>query len=246
MNMLYSKKILIALTILPVFTQSAENKCYTLISYGYKNSAEKAKREWKNLTPEKKQEFIGCDTYTKASLYSSIFHRKIFVQDLRNIYKTNIGNGDFIILGHSRGSEMALHYTGKYNPQNLKALVLFASPISVAEAIKSKIFGMPNKISGKIAQSIVKIKNKSLPIILFHQINDKLVSYQHSEMLAQFLRNNGFKEVYLVKLTTGAHKDLIDTFGYTVLQSFYKHYKLSHDPKYATLKESELLQYKVK
>ncbi|MBI2344951.1 hypothetical protein HYV10_02660 [Candidatus Dependentiae bacterium] len=243
----FIKTIIITLGFCPLLAYSDnKNLCYALISYGYKNSADKAKRECLNLTPGKKKTLTISNTFKKSSLYSSIYHRRIFVQDLHESYKKDITtDNDFIILGHSRGSEMALHYTGKHNPNNLKALVLFATPISVIDAIKSKILGTPTQVSKNTSKSIRRIKNKSLPIILFHQKHDKLVSYKHSELIANFLKRQGFKEIYLITLKTGAHKDLIDDTGYKILQSFYKHNGLPHDAKYATLTQQELSQYKV-
>lgn len=242
--MVFLRILTILLSFFPLFIYGEKNRCYALISYGYGDSALNAKNSFVGLSPLKDLSFICCIPFTKDSLLRSIIKETSYTADLNRNNKNVIKDNNFVILGHSRGAEMALHYVGEYNPKKLQAMVLFATPVSVGQVIKNKFFGQPQKVSKKTQKSISKIKNKSLPIILFHQKNDNVVTHQHSKLIYEFLKKQGFTNVYLVTLNTGNHNDLIDAHGYQVLQSFYKYYNLAHEEKYATLTQKKLLKYK--
>lgn len=243
--MFFLRNLILILGFCFVSIHTKNNECYALISYGYGDSALHAKNSFLGLSPLRDSSFVCCYPFSKDSLLSSIFNKKSYTADLARNSKHMIKDNNFVILGHSRGAEMALHYVGEYNPQKLKALILFATPVSVEQVVKNKFFGKPQKVSKKTENSIGKIKNKSLPIILFHQKNDTLVTHRHSELIYKFLKKQGFKNVYLITLTTGDHNDLMDADGYQILQSFYKYHDLAYEEQYATLTKQKLLNYRI-
>lgn len=244
----FMKKI--AIVILALFSScfiacdDKKQDVYALISYGYGDTYENAQKSYISLTPCQASSLLCCEQFTINSLRSSIFNHASYVQDLYNTMKKHIGDNPFVGIGHSRGAEMLLHYVGEHNPKNLQALVLFAAPVSVGQAVKCTCMGDPKAVPNKTLDSIQRIKNKKLPIILFHQKNDKLVTCEHSKLLCKTLKSYGFKNVYLVLMENGGHNHLIDFVGYEVLQSFYKYHNIPYDTTDTTLTDVEFLKFK--
>jgi predicted esterase len=229
----------------PCFIACEERQdVYALISYGYGDNFENAQKSYLSLTPCQSSSFLCCEQFTIDSLRSAIFNSMSYVQDLCNTVTKSIGDNVFVGIGHSRGAEMLLHYVGDHNPKNLQALVLFATPVSVGQAVKSKLSGDPKSVPDKTLESMRKIKNKKLPIILFHQKNDKLISCEHSKLLCKAFKSHGFRNVYLVLMDNGGHNHLIDFAGYEILQTFYKHFNMPYDTTDTTLTDIEFLQFK--
>lgn len=200
-----------------------DQKIYGLFSYGLGDNPANAKKGYFSLMPE------GCDnnncyvpTFSKDSLTSSIFQSWSYVNDLSSVWRGSLCNHNFVAIGHSRGAEMLIHFVGEKNPENLKALVLIAPPVSVGAAVKGKIMGDPVAVPAKTLASIKSIKNKQLPIILLHQKHDTLVTVMHSHCLFKTFKVHGFKNVSLVIMQSGGHNDLLDNVGYKALQQFYK------------------------
>ncbi|MDR3646079.1 MAG: hypothetical protein P4L22_00900 [Candidatus Babeliales bacterium] len=80
-------------------------------------------------------------------------------------------------------------------------------------------------------QSIKKITNKKLPILLIHSQEDSIVGVDHSRKLYESLLQEGFVHVHLLETKTGAHANL--PFKLQVqkaVNAFYKRYNLHHDP----------------
>ena len=204
-------------------TTPVDETLYGLFSYGLGDNSVNAKKSYYHLMPEVcNQNNCYVPTFSKDSLISSIFQSWSYVNDLSDVWYKLLYNKNFIAIGHSRGAEMLIHFIADCDPDNLKALVLIAAPVSVGFAFKGKIVGDPVAVPAKTLASIKDIKNKQLPVILLHQQNDKLVTVEHSHCLFKEFKAQGFKNVSLVIMQSGGHNDLLDKKGYQALQQFYK------------------------
>jgi predicted alpha/beta hydrolase family esterase len=227
------KKIILFLMMLPFCNTRADQvvgqEISALLSYGYGDSPENARRGYSDIIPYGYGANCYVPTFSVDSLYSSMFKHESYVADLQAVFKKSLQNKNFVVIGHSRGAEMLIHFIGQHNPEKLKAVVLMATPVSVGAVAKGKMFGNPKKVPEKTLKSIKKIKNKNLPIILFHQKNDQLVTFAHAELLLKAFKAQGFKNISLIVLNSGGHNDIMDHDGYKMLQKFYKEFKLPYD-----------------
>ncbi|MBI2352924.1 alpha/beta fold hydrolase [Candidatus Dependentiae bacterium] len=168
-----------------------------------------------------------------------------------------------ILYGCSRGGATCLSYLAQYNPKNITALILDATPSCMPETIHpflatiginssydqtifSTLFPAYQKNSLSPLEAIKQIKNKNIAILLLHSQNDTKVPFIHSMQLYLELKNNGFEHVYLVPFEKGAHAFLLQCpeskqLYLQAVHSFYKKYNLVYDPQLAS--ESLLEKY---
>lgn len=233
------------------------NNLSVLISYGYGDNAFNATQSYRCfypslLTLSQKENnksiynFVYSPIFIKDSLKKSIFNKNKYISCLDETVKKNITNNPFVAIGHSRGAYMLLNYIACHNPKNLQALILFATPISIGQIAKQKLFfwsSSNNLNASEIEDTIRNIKNKSLPIILFHQKNDSLVTINHSHKICKLLKRSGFNNVYFVEMISGGHNTIFDRNSYDVLQGFYNKYNLPYDSTILDL--SAIDKYKV-
>ncbi len=158
---------------------------------------------------------------------------------------------DIILYGCSRGAATILNTLAEYNPKNVQALVLDATPADMPATIKPflakiginpcyalTIFQMlfpayPTNCQTPL-QAIANITNKNLPILLLHSTTDTKVPVQHSYQLYQEFKNQGFVNVELVIFSEGNHSYLlknetIKPLYLHAVHSFYKKYNLPYD-----------------
>lgn len=177
-------------------------------------------------------------------------------QDVEAIHEhvqQNIGTQPMVLFGNCRGGTAALNYVTKYNPDNLKAIVCEAMTgdlVAVLHPILSRAgldtnwdatffrFLFPSYPKDAISplHAVEKITNKKLPVLLLHSREDKTIPFVHALRLYATLKKNGFENVHLVVLP-GKHVYLLRDCQQeylTAVHSFYKHYGLEHNPKYAT------------
>lgn len=179
-------------------------------------------------------------------------------QDIKDLHETiiEIPESDKIVLfGCSRGAAAAINELGQNNPNNIAAVILDASPASMPETIHpilaalgihhsydktifSILFPQYHKNLSTPLQSIKKIQNKDLPILLIHSQDDFSVPYHHSLQLYKEFINNGFRNMYLVTIAQGKHAFLLQDprvkhIYVQAVHSFYKQHKLPYDEQYA-------------
>lgn len=205
-------------------------------------------------------------TYNKKPINRSQMHMA-GPEDIKTLHKTvqAIPESDnFILYGCSRGAATAINELGQNNPKNIVALILDASPASMPETIHpflaklgvhhsydkfifSTLFPRYQRDTITPLQSIKKIQNKNLPILLIHSQDDSKVPYHHSLQLYKEFLNNGFNHVYLVTIPQGRHAFLLqdpkvkDPYLQAV-HSFYKQYNLPYNQQYA---QNNMGQYKL-
>lgn len=184
------------------------------------------------------------------------------IQAIDTILHTIHQNNDLILYGCSRGGTALINYLAQHNPDHIAAIILDATPAhmpatihpilakigihsSYDETIFSTLFPAYLKDSTGSKQLISKIKNKNIPILLIHSQNDTKVSYDHSLLLYQEFKQNGFKNVYLATIPSGKHSFLLqDVHANAVylqaVHSFYKHFGLPYNSQWA---QDNLEQY---
>lgn len=188
-------------------------------------------------------------------------------EDIKTLHETilSIPKSDNIILfGCSRGAAALINTLGQNNPKNIAALVLDASPASMPKTIHpalaslgihhsydktifSILFPKYDKRTITPLESIAKIQNKNLPILLIHSQDDLKVPYSHALQLYKKFLNNGFKNVYIATIPQGRHafllQDPISKNDYLkAVHSFYKKNNLPYDKQYA---QNDMEQYKL-
>jgi predicted esterase len=166
-------------------------------------------------------------------------------------------NYNIILYGCSRGAATAVTYLGVHNPNNIAALVLDACPANIPDNIQMKLAqsGINPFYSNAIfsyifpqydiasaippLQAIQNIKNKKLPILLIHSLEDKNVHYTNSLKLYTAFVNAGFTNVHLCLLKQGKHSfllqdDRIANIYTATVHSFYKKYNLPYNQEIKT------------
>jgi|GEM_PF-1403175 len=202
-----------------------------LASYGLGDSPINAQQGYLPLAPHGIED-ICVPVFSRDSLYSAIFNPSSYVTDLHQVTcDYALTEKSFVAIGHSRGAEMLIHYVGECNPVTLKALVLVATPASVGAVVMEKLLRKLKKLPARTLQSIKKIKNKQLPIMLLHQLGDSLVPVAHTQALYQAFKDQGFENVSVVYMNSGDHNLIIDVSAYKSLQQFYKNNNLPYNVK---------------
>lgn len=204
----------------------------------------------------------GWISTISSSLSSKIVNRNAMHMgqgpDIEAIAKIveNIHQDQKIILyGCSRGSAAILNYLAEYNPVQVSALVLDATPANIAETIQKPIaqLGINPTYATQIfttifpaypdhaiptVQVIKNIANKNLPILLIHSKTDQRVAYQNSLMLFEEFQRQGFTNVNLVVIPSGRHSfllqdNVIRPIYLKAVHNFYKKYGLPYNPEWA-------------
>lgn len=202
-----------------------------LASYGLGDTPVNAQNGYRPLAPYGIED-IYVPVFSRDSLYSAIFHPSSYVTDLHQVVSDcDLTKKRFVVIGHSRGAEMLIHYVGKHNPEKLQALVLVATPASVGSVVMGKLFQRLKNVPAKTLQSIKKIKNKQLPIMLLHQVSDGLVPVAHTQLLYQAFIDHGFENVSVIYMNSGDHNKIVDVAAYKSLQLFYKNNNLPYNPR---------------
>jgi len=200
-----------------------------LASYGLGDSPVNAKYGYRPLAPHG-TENICVPVFSCDSLYSAIFNPNSYVTDLHQVAcDYDFAQKKFVAIGHSRGAEMLIHYVGQCNPATLQALVLVATPASVGAVVMEKLLRKLKKVPARTLQSIKKIKNKQLPIMLLHQEQDSLVPVSHTQALYQAFKDQGFENVSVLYMKSGDHNLIVDLVAYKALQQFYKNNNLPYN-----------------
>lgn len=184
---------------------------------------------------------------------SQALHKKIL----------EVSDSDSIVLyGCSRGAATAINVIGESNPKNIVALILDASPASMHETIHpalaklgihhsydksffSTFFPKYHQNTTTPLESIKKIKNKNLAVLLIHSQDDSKVPYSHALQLYKEFFNNGFSNVYLLTIPQGRHAFLLQdskvkSIYLQAVHSFYKKHNLPYDQQYA---QDDMKQY---
>lgn len=102
----------------------------------------------------------------------------------------------------------------------------------ITKKLLKQILGNYNPDGIQPINSIKKIKNKQLPILLIHSQADKIVPVEHSRRLYNSFIENNFKNVHLVETESGIHANLVNKPSIQkIVNAFYKKYKIYHDLK---------------
>ena len=259
--------------LLTAATQASQDAC-TVYIHGYTGNPDGAKEQKEAFSdPEQYQAPALPDTQPETGVgpnrwiaaAAQLWKKKINLSqafmgqgpDVKVLYKhvqKNLtADQPFVFFGICRGGCAAINYVAKYNPQNLKALVIESTPASMPALLHAKmakaglslkydekffraLFHAYPKNSTPPIQAIKKIKNKKLPILILHSKNDQNIPFEHALMLYLAFKEQGFENVHLSVLY-GKHAYLLqeDKGAYlTVVHSFYKQYGLKHNPFYAT------------
>ncbi|MBV8660784.1 MAG: alpha/beta fold hydrolase [Candidatus Dependentiae bacterium] len=184
------------------------------------------------------------------------------IETLKNEIKPD---ESYILFGFSRGGAAAINYLAQYNPKNIQALILNASPADMLETVNTMQHNFGYKFAPTRADqeyifatmfpaypmnstppvdAIAHIKNKDLPIFIVHAQTDSVVHISASWQLYKAFLQAKFTDVYLCQLKSGEHKAYPnspdkETFLHA-LHSFYKKYGFDYNPKYATLSDEQL------
>lgn len=165
-------------------------------------------------------------------------------------------NKNIILYGCSRGAATLVTYLGLHNPENITALILDACPSNIPETIQmalAKAGINPNwaetifsylfpQYDSKTAitplQAIPTIKNKKLPILLLHSLEDTKVHYTNSLKLYKAFIDNGFTNVHICLISKGAHSYLLQNDAsqgeyLQAVHSFYKKYGITYNQEFA-------------
>jgi len=216
--------------------------------------------------------------YTICSYFGKKVNRNAMFMGQKNDIEAikatidSINSKDQITLyGCSRGAATLITYLGMHNPENIAALVLDACPADIAATIKmplakmginpecynaifSYLFPQYDPISAiPPIHAIKSIKNKNLPILLIHSIEDTMVHPSNSYFLYNAFINAGFTNVHLYLLPHGKHSfllqnDRVSDMYMTAVHSFYKKYNLPYNQNIKTfdLKSSNLQELEEK
>lgn len=209
--------------------------------------------------------------FTSSSLFGKRVNRdNMFMatgQDIDTLREQIDPTKKYILYGFSRGGSAAVNYLGQYNPDNVQALILEASPADMVDAVNNFEHSAGYKLTNNRMQqaqlfnlifpgyqvdstppveNIAHIANKNLPILLIHATDDARVSIDASYQLYLAFKQAGFTDVYFYELNHGVHARY--TTGpqkipyLQALHSFYKKYGFAYNPEFATLDDLATLQ----
>lgn len=173
----------------------------------------------------------------------------------------------YILHGVSRGAATATSFIGKYNPENINALIIDAGPADVVASVDEFQHAIGFKFapdrktqeyvfnflfpaypvgSTPAIDEIANIKNKDLPIFIVHARTDTRVHIRSAWQFYCAFLQAGFKNVYLLELQHGKHAYYMHGFDAEkylhALHSFYKVHGFAHNPEFATLDNLQKLQ----
>ncbi|MFA5998622.1 MAG: prolyl oligopeptidase family serine peptidase [Candidatus Babeliales bacterium] len=254
---------------------SAYSADYTVFAHGIVDGPGQMLRFQKAITTPKATavQFADSKSATDWSLNGIIGHcTKLFgktvnrsamfmgqTADITAISKTITkipANKSVILYGCSRGSATIINYLAKFNPKNVKALVLDSCPASLPETIAPKLVKLGIHPSYSLSifttlfpaypansipplHAIKNITNKNLPILLIHSKDDSSVPFEHSLMLYLEFKKQGFTNVHLAAISKGKHSFLLQNktaqpVYLKAVHTFYKKYDLPYDKAWAT------------
>jgi len=157
-----------------------------------------------------------------------------------------------ILFGLCRGGSAVINYLARYNPENVQAIVIEASPSDMLEMYHTKFasLGIPTQGSEMIfknlwsaypkdaitpVQAIPMIANKNLPILIIHSRQDVHFPLSNGLRLYKAFKQAGFTQVHLA-IIGGRHayslKDDKENYLRAV-HSFYKKYGFAYNEQYA-------------
>ncbi|KRX08467.1 hypothetical protein PPERSA_12948 [Pseudocohnilembus persalinus] len=162
-------------------------------------------------------EYPGYGVY-KGSPNDKIIQEdaEIVYQYLRNDF--NLSPKQIILLGRSIGSGVATYLASK---QQIGALILVSAFTSIR--------GVTENLVGTFASYLVKerfvnkenIKNVEAPVLLIHGKKDKLVPYQHSEILKENCKNKN-SQILLPDQMTHTEFDFTDDLVIPIYNFLYE------------------------
>lgn len=269
------KKIILIFSTFLTLQIMPEHKILTLFAHGIVDGPAQADRFRMAFPHEKSQNITFCDTLPEtgynlnqiisyiSSLYKKPVNRSNMymgqTKDIEAIHlsmKKQPHSQNIILFGCSRGSATILNYMGKYNPENISALILDACPANMPQTIRPilakygiqnswdipifrKLFPKYPKNAISPLEAIKSIQNKNLPILLIHSEKDATVPFAHTLMLYQEFQKHNFNHVYLAKITDGKHSYILQdpkakTQYLQAVHSFYKNFNLPFNHTYAT------------
>ncbi|MBP6892245.1 hypothetical protein KBB68_01560 [Candidatus Babeliales bacterium] len=252
----------------------ADQNVSTLYIHGYTGNPEDVQKQKEAFsTPEKYQAPALPDTQKEVGVGINRFIAsvaRVWKKNL-NISQAFMGQGadlkviassveqnfvdeSFVLFGICRGGSAAINYIAQYNPENLKALIIEATPASMPALLHAKMakIGLSCKHDEKFfrfffqaypknsippVQAVKNILNKELPILILHSKDDCNIPFEHALMLYLSFKEHGFNNVFLVPLH-GKHAYSLqeDSLNYlTAVHSFYKNFGLAYNEKYATV-----------
>lgn len=267
-----------ALILLSFTTQNSYTKdnLHTLYAHGIVDSSQQAKRFAEAIATDQKHthavNFADTQKETGYGINRAISEITTLTKKPVNRSKMYMGQrkdletihqelqkipaqSDIILYGCSRGGAALVTYLGKQHPQNIKALILDASPASMPSTthpLLAKI-GIPFTYDTSIfttlfpaypcnatapLQAIKYINDKKMPILLLHSETDTKVPFAHSLKLYLEFKKQGFEYVYLVRIPNGKHSFLLQDNAaknayLTAVHSFYKTHNLPYNQEYA-------------
>ena len=168
---------------------------------------------------------------------------------------------------HSKGGNVIINGLARYNPSNVAAIVIDASPADMLDRVdeiqcslgvylfqsreqKEWILRQlyPAYPQGSVppVEEIKNIKNKDLPVFIVHSDDDKIVNIRAGLKIYKAFKQAEFPHVYFCRLHHGGHNNNgkgADSHIYrTAIHSFYKKYGFKYDEQHATLQDLTSLQ----
>lgn len=224
--------------------------------------------------PDAQQPFdwdLNTFIYQSTSLFGKRVNRNnMFMgtgQDIVTLKNQIDPEQSYILYGFSRGGSAAINYLAQYNPNNIQALILEATPADMIDAVDKFQYNIgykftDNRMTQEIlfhtlfpayqlgstppVQNITNITNKNLPIFIVQSDNDARVSIDAAYKLYLAFLDAGFNDVYLCLLTTSKHAfyttGLQKDFYLHALHSFYKKYGFAYHAELATINDLAILQ----
>ncbi len=200
--------------------------------------------------------FNGCLLFGKPVNRNQMFMATN--QDITTLKQQINPKESYMLYGFSRGGSTTINYLAEYNPKNIKALILEATPADMIDAVNHaqydlgyqfasdrrtqeqifhSIFPAYQLGSTPPVKNIAFITNKDLPILIIHAINDKRVPIDAAYKLYLAFLDNGFPHVYLYELPDGQHAHyttgIYKNSYLQVLHSFYKKYGFTYNENFA-------------
>ncbi|HSC24851.1 MAG TPA: hypothetical protein VLB80_01370 [Candidatus Babeliales bacterium] len=192
--------------------------------------------------------------FYRVNYNETSFGQKNEISCLNKAYQKTLshyGNDEIILFGISRGASNALIFSGLYQLDNVKALLLESPYNSMSEVIeytmqRKNLCWLPLSYGETIAECIFKkytrygyspkncIENisKNIPILIVCSKEDNLVPVESSINVYKKLVESGHKHAYIFITDYGKHaKILQDSDGEKyqwVVNAFYKKYNLPH------------------
>jgi predicted esterase len=238
----------------------------------YKNFIEQPAMSFDFLDAQEPTEWdLNNLIYKTVSVFGKHVNRnKMFMatdQDIETLQENINPLESYIIYGFSRGGAAAINYLAKYNPHNIQALILEATPADMIDAINNFQINIGYQISNNRStqellfhtlfpayqltskppvENIQHILNKHLPIFIIHSKEDTRVPIDAAYKLYIACKDAGFTDVYLCILeegrhafyTTGNQKNIY----LRALHSFYKKYNFVYDENMANIDDLSTLQ----